>query len=85
MILIVLISQLHGQANEEKILMEIAGRKRHDAGAGSRKFSAKTSLKSQVISSGIYGGQTGTGTHFPLSITALPSQYYSTSTPHSFM
>jgi hypothetical protein len=65
--------------------MKIAGIKRHDAGVGSRKFNTRTSLKSQVISNGIYGGQIGTGTDFPLSTAVLPSQYYSTSTPHSFI
>jgi hypothetical protein len=65
--------------------MKIAGRKRHGTGVSSRKFNARTSLKSQVISNGIYGGQIGTGTEFPESTAALPSQYYSTSIPHSFI
>jgi len=51
----IMLSQLHGQANEEKILMKIARIKRHDTDVVSRKFNARTSLKSQVISNGIYG------------------------------
>jgi len=52
--------------------MKTGGRTRHDAGAFRQNFKAKTSFKSQVISSGICGGQIGTVTDFRLSITSLP-------------
>lgn len=79
------ISQLHGEANEDKILMKIARRTCHGAGAASRNFNARISLKSHVISNGICGGQTGTRTDFSLSTSSLPFQYYSTSIPPSII